>query len=69
MKTALKGILYSLLVLLFILHNDFWLWENNQLILGLPIGLLYHIMFCIVASILMLFLVKYSMNNSNEDDG
>ncbi len=64
MKTTLKGILYGLLVLLFILHNDFWLWDNHQILLGLPIGLLYHILFCIVASILMFFLVKYSMNNS-----
>ena len=68
MKAALKGILYSLLVLLFILHNDFWLWDNHQNLLGLPIGLLYHIVFCIVASILMFFLVKYSMNNSKKND-
>lgn len=64
MKAALKGILYCLLIILFILHNDFWLWNNNQILLGLPIGLMYHIVFCIVASILMFFLVKYSMNNS-----
>lgn len=59
MKTTLKWVLYSLLVLLFILHNDFWLWGTPQLILGLPVGLLYHIVFCFAASLLMFFLVKF----------
>ena len=59
MKTTLRWVLYSLLVLLFILHNDFWLWGTPQLVLGLPVGLLYHIVFCLAASLLMAFLVKF----------
>ena len=59
MKTTLRWVLYSLLVLLFILHNDFWLWGTPQLVLGLPVGLLYHIVFCLAASLLMTFLVKF----------
>ena len=59
MKATLRWVLYSLLVLLFILHNDFWLWGTPQLILGLPVGLLYHIVFCLVASLLMFFIVKF----------
>lgn len=50
--------LYFLLVLLFLLHNDFWLWGTPQLVLGVPVGLLYHIGYCIVATLLMAVLVK-----------
>ncbi len=60
MKTTLRWVLYSLLVLLFILHNDFWLWGTPQLVLGLPVGLLYHIVFCLAASLLMFFIVKFA---------
>ena len=61
MNTALRRILYSLLVVLYVLHNDFWFWGTSQIALGLPIGLLYHIVFCIAASLLMYSLVKYVM--------
>ena len=50
--------LYTLLVLLFLLHNDFWLWGTPQLVLGVPVGLLYHIGYCVVATLLMAVLVK-----------
>ena len=59
MKPTLRWVLYSLLVVLFILHNDFWFWETPQLVLGLPVGLLYHIVFCLAASLLMFSLVKF----------
>lgn len=58
MKNRRTGLLYGLLVLLFLLHNDFWFWETPQMVLGLPIGLLYHIGFCLVAALLMAAFVK-----------
>lgn len=58
MKHRTKWLLYCLLVLLFLLHNDFWLWETPRLVLGLPIGLLYHIGFCLAAALLMTAFVK-----------
>lgn len=61
MQQALKIVLYSLLVLLFFLHNDFWLWDNAQIVLGIPVGLLYHIVYCFVATILMAIIVKYTL--------
>ncbi len=60
MKTTFKWVLYCLLVLLFLLHNDFWFWQTPKLVLGLPVGLLYHILFCIAASLVMYSLVKYA---------
>ena len=58
MKNPVRGLLYCLLVLLFLLHNDFWFWEAPQLVLGVPVGLLYHIGFCLVAMVLMAAFVK-----------
>lgn len=61
MQRPLKILLYGLLVLLFVLHNDFWLWDNAQIVLGIPVGLLYHIVYCIAATILMAIIVKYTL--------
>lgn len=59
MKITLKWFLYGLIGLLYILHNDFWFWKSPKIILGLPVGLFYHIMFCLVTSLLMFSIVKY----------
>lgn len=61
MKRSLKILLYGLLVLLFVMHNDFWLWDNAQIVLGIPVGLLYHIVYCFIATILMAIIVKYTL--------
>ena len=58
MKRRSKWLFYCLIVLLLLLHNDFWFWETPQLILGLPIGLLYHIGFCLVVTLLMAVFVR-----------
>jgi hypothetical protein len=51
-----------LAVVLFILHQDLWLWSSaTPLILGsLPIGLFYHVCFSIASSLLMWALVKWA---------
>ena len=59
MKATLRWILYLLVVILYILHNDFWFWGTSNIVLGLPVGLLYHILFCFAASVLMYSLVKF----------
>ena len=59
-KSSFRWALYVALVVLYLLHNDLWLWDNPKLALGLPIGLLYHIAFCVVATILMTLLVNYA---------
>lgn len=58
MKRPIRWLLYCLLVLLFLLHNDFWFWGTPQLVLGVPVGLLYHIGYCVVAMLLMAAFVK-----------
>lgn len=57
-KNLPKWLLYSALFALYLLHNDLWLWNDASLISGIPIGLLYHITFCIAASFLFILIIK-----------
>lgn len=68
-KTFPRWILYIALVVLFLLHNDFWLWDNPKVVIGLPIGLLYHIGFCVAAAILMALTINYAWPSHLRDEG
>jgi hypothetical protein len=52
--------LYAALVLLFLLHNDLWLWNDPRFVLGLPVGLTYHVVFCAVVTLLLALLVRFA---------
>jgi hypothetical protein len=52
--------LYLGLFALYLLHNDLWYWHDASLVLGLPVGLLYHFGFCVVASVMMFLLARYA---------
>jgi len=61
MKTPVRSLLlYAALVVLYLLHNDLWLWNDSRLVLGLPAGLVYHIGFCIAASVVLTLLVIHA---------
>ncbi|HET6372750.1 MAG TPA: DUF3311 domain-containing protein [Candidatus Polarisedimenticolia bacterium] len=45
---------------LFLLHNDFWLWNDPRIVLGLPVGMLYHAAYCVLATFLMALLVRHA---------
>ena len=53
-----KGLLFSGLTILFLLHNDLWYWNNGNLFAGVPIGLLYHVGYCLAAGLFFIWLVK-----------
>ena len=67
-KTLVRWILYVGLIALFLLHNDFWLWDNPKVIAGLPIGLLYHIGFCVAAAILMMLIINHALPSQLQDE-
>ena len=46
--------------ILFVLHADWWLWDDPRMVFGLPAGLIYHALYCLVATLGMLLLVKYA---------
>ncbi len=49
-KPHWRGPLYAALAVLFLLHNDLWLWHDARLVLGLPAGLAYHAAFALVTA-------------------
>jgi hypothetical protein len=59
MKKTLLG-LATLAV--YLLHQDFWFWSQARpLVFGfLPIGLFYHAVYCVLASLVLWLLVRHA---------
>ena len=55
--TRARRMVYVLLGILYLLHNDLWLWDDGRLVAGLPAGLIYHVGFCAAASGILYLLV------------
>ena len=58
--TAIRRLLYAALGLLFVLRIDLWLWTDPTRVLGLPVGLAYHVVFCLAAAVCLWLLVRYA---------
>ena len=55
----MKWLLTLLVIIVYVLHQDYWQWADRSLVLGiLPVGLAYHAGYCILAACLMAVLVK-----------
>ena len=59
-RGPLRTLLYAALVLVFLLHNDLWLWNDARLVLGLPVGLTYHVAYCFVVAGVLALLVRFA---------
>lgn len=57
----MKYLTYSLIVLLALLHQDFWWWDDSDtLVFGsIPVGLAYHAAISLAAGILWAMAVHY----------
>ena len=53
-----KLLFFAIALLLFALRQDFWLAADSRIVLGLPIGLLYHLGYCLLISAVLAFLVS-----------
>ena len=67
----MKFVVYGLICLLAIVHQDYWLWDRiDPLILGfIPIGLAYQAGVSVVAAILWALAVKFCWPENLEDEG
>ncbi len=54
------------LVALVFLHQDVWFWSVDTRVLGLPVGLSYHVALCIAVSAMLYGLGK-SLVDRNEE--
>ncbi len=54
-----KAILITTFIILAILHQDFWNWDNSSLIFNfIPLGLFYHACYSITAAIFWAVVIK-----------
>lgn len=53
------------LALLYLLHYDFWLWQRPEIVLGLPIGLLYQLAYCFVIAFALALLLHQFWNQGS----
>jgi len=59
-RRTTRRLLFAALAALAFLHHDLWLWDDGRIYLGLPVGLLYHVVYCFAAAGLMLLLVRFA---------
>lgn len=66
----MKRILLVIAVLvLYVLHQDFWYWRSARLVFGfVPIGLFYQGCFSVAAAFLMWLLVKFAWPHHLEQE-
>lgn len=64
----MSWVVWGLVILLAILHQDFWLWDNRTLVFGfLPVGLFYHAVFSIACAIVWTMAVKFAWPSHLEE--
>ena len=62
-----KRSVYLLLIVLAVLHQDFWLWDAPALVLGfLPVGLAYHAVYSLAVAAVWYVAVKYAWPSDAE---
>ena len=64
-----RTLVYAALLILYLLHNDLWLWNDGRLWRGLPAGMLYHIGYCFAVSLLMAVIVRYAWRPDADSEG
>lgn len=65
----MKNIVVALFVILLVLHQDFWAWDDPTLVLGfMPIGLFYHAVFALAAAGLGVLAIKFMWPASVDAD-
>ena len=60
-----RAVLAALLVL-FALHHDLWWWDSDDRVLGLPIGLTWHVALCLAVAAAMALFARV---DSDDPDG
>lgn len=65
----MKYVVWGLVVLLIVLHQDVWLWENDTLIAGfMPITLLYHACISLAAGVTWFLATKFAWPAALEEE-
>lgn len=63
----MKAIALAGLVTLLILHQDIWYWNDDSMVLGLPVGLTYHVGLCFLAAAVFFGLCRAFLPTTSGD--
>lgn len=65
----MKYVVWGLVVLLIVLHQDVWFWEDDTLVVGfMPITLLYHAGISVAAGVTWFLATKFAWPDALEED-
>ena len=65
----MKYLVFGLILLLVVLHQDVWNWDNDRLVLGfLPYTLAFHGCISIAASVVWLLAARFAWPDHLEDE-
>ncbi len=65
----MKYWIWGLMVLLVLLRNDFWFWQNNFLVLGFaPVILVHQVVISLAAATLWFLAIQYCWPQNLESD-
>ena len=64
----MKNVVYALIVIMAIIHQDFWWWDNKTLVFGfMPLGLFYHALFSCMAAGVWALAIKWAWPSDIEE--
>ena len=57
----MNKVVYGLVILLAVIHQDVWWWDNRELVVGfMPLGLFYHALYSCLAAGVWAMAVKWA---------
>ncbi len=64
----MKYVVWLLVLILLVAHQDNWLWDDGQLVLGfIPVGLFYHACISLAAGCVWFMATKFCWPNELDD--
>lgn len=63
----MNAVIWIIFGLLFVLHHDFWWWNDPTLVWGVPVGLAWHCGYSVAASLLWLAAIRYAWPAEQEE--
>lgn len=64
----MKLLASAAMALLVVLHHDIWAWHDARRLLGLPIGLSYHVLSSLAASLVLAWLVRVAWPDEGDEE-
>ncbi|MCA9258140.1 MAG: DUF3311 domain-containing protein [Planctomycetales bacterium] len=65
----MRRFVWFLVVVLIVLHQDFWLWDDGRLVAGfMPIGLFYHVCLSCATAAVWLAATRYCWPDDLQSD-